>query len=169
MEFPLDPIALVASIALAALMLAIAIYITMRQRQTLAHLRRDSGLSLEDRRYLHRRAVMRLVSAAFLCILAFLVVGGVVLEGNLTDLHPEEPVVPPPESAKDSLRLLAAYWMGTVLVLMVVMVLAVFDWFATARYGARQRRQLLEESREALAAEVERIRRDRHGLNGESM
>jgi hypothetical protein len=165
----LDPIALSASIILAAVLIGVACYSAVRQRQTLAQLHSDIELSADDRRYLHRRAIARIVGAVFMCLLAILIVGGVVLEGSLQDLHPEEPVVPPPESAKESLRILAGYWIGTVLVLMVVMMLAVFDWVATARYGARQRRQLLEESREALAAEVERIRHDRHGLNGESM
>jgi hypothetical protein len=153
--------------ALAAVLVGIAIYFGVRQRHTLTLLRHDTQMSLEQRRYLHQQAVRRLVNSVFLIVLAGFLVGWIFLEAHLKDLQPAEPVDAPPESAKQSLRLLTGYWIVILLVLLCVMLIAVLDLVATARYGARQRRQLLDDRRAALEEEVERLRRDRHGLNGE--
>jgi hypothetical protein len=159
------PVAMIPSIVMAALLVAIAVYFGMRQRQTIAMLRHDTRLSRDDRGYLHRQAVRRLLNSALLIALAGFLVGGVFLEAGL-DLHPVEPIDEPSESAKASVQLLVGYWITALMVLLGVMVVAVFDLVATARYGARQRRQLEDDRRAALQAEVERLRRDRRGLNG---
>jgi hypothetical protein len=165
-----DPIALTSGIALSALLIAIAVYFAIRQRQTMVALRSDVGLSREDRHYLHRQAVRRLFNSALLVVLALMLLGGLFLEANLNALHPEEPIAEPgaplPENVKESLHLLAGYWIITMMVFLAVMLVAVLDLVATARYAAQQRRQLVDDRRDALAEDVERIRRDRHGLNG---
>jgi hypothetical protein len=48
---------------------------------------------------------------------------------------------------------------------MAIMVLALLDVMATARFARRHQRQLERNRREVLAAEVSRMRQQRHELN----
>jgi hypothetical protein len=165
-EAAVELVAVLPSVVFAVLLVAIAIYFALRQRHTFALLRHETELSADDRRYLHQQAVRRLANSVLLIILAAFLVGGVFLETHLNELRPAEPLDEPPEAAKESLRLLTGYWITVLLVLLGVMLVAVFDLVATARYGAHRRRQLIDDRRAALEDEVERLRRDRHGLNG---
>ena len=155
-------------IALAVLLVGIAVYVVYSQQRTLAQLRASTGLSREDRRYLYRQVVRRLFSAVLWVMLAAFLVGWIFLEPTFDTIQPREPDPQLTDADKETLRLMTMYVIGGVLVLMLVMVLAVYDLLATARFGARHRRQLIDDRREALHEEVERILRDRHGLNGES-
>jgi len=108
--------------------------------------------------------VRRLFSSALMLVLAGFLVGSYFL-----DMEPPAPIDPAPEipeSAKESLRFFVFYWIATLLVFLVVVVLAIYDMLATARFGARHRRQLADDRRTALMDEVERLQRDRHRLNG---
>jgi hypothetical protein len=163
----MDLVELTFVIALAGLLVGIAVYFALRQTQTLRQLRHDPELSIEDRRYLYRQVVRRLVGSALLLVLAAFLIGCVfLLEPGLESLRPANPDAEVPQSAKDSLRPWALYVIGGLLVLLMLMILAVYDLFATARFGARHHRQLEDDRRAVLQAEVERFRRDRHGLNG---
>jgi hypothetical protein len=161
-----DIVKLIVGIALAGLLGFIAVYFALGQRQTLAQLRHDVELSADDRRYLWRQVVRRLLNSVLLFLLAGFIVGWFFLESRFVPAEPVEPGAPVPESVKDSVWLLAYYVIAGLLVLLVVMTLTVADWVATARYGARRWRQLEDDRRAVLEAEVERLRRDRHGLNG---
>jgi hypothetical protein len=155
------------SIALAGLLVVIAVYFGYCQQQMLAQLRLDTDLPADDRRYLHRQAVRRLINSVLLLVLAGFFIGWCFIGPQAKELLQAEPGAEIPQEAKDSLRLVAAYVIGGLLLVLVVLVIAVVDLFATARYGARHRRQLVNDRRAALHAEVERLRRDRQGLNGE--
>jgi len=162
-----DPLELTLGIGLAGLLVAVAGYFAYRQQQTLRQLRHDTDLSLDDRRYLHRQVVRRLFSSVLLVILAGFLAGWYFLEPDMEALSgPVNPAGEIPESAKEALRFFAYYWIAAMLVFLVVLVLAVYDILATARFGARHRRQLAEDRRATLEAEVERLQRDRHRLNG---
>ena len=162
----MEPLELAFGIGLALLLVAVASYFGYRQQQTLKQLRHDTDLSLDDRRYLHRQVVRRLFNSALLIVLAAFLAGWYFLEPDLEGLRPADPAAELPESAKQSLRFLTLYWITALLVFLVVMVLAVYDMLATARFGARHRRQLVDDRRAALQDEVERLQRDRHRLNG---
>jgi hypothetical protein len=161
-----DPVELTLGIGLAGLLVAVAGYFAYRQQQTLQQLRHDTDLTNDDRRYLHRQVVRRLFSSVLLVVLAGFLVGWYFLEPDMDALRPVDPAAEMPESTKESLRFFAYYWIAAMLVFLVVLVLAVYDILATARFGARQRRQLDEDRRNTLKAEVERLQRDRHRLNG---
>ncbi len=162
----MDPLELSAGMVLAGLIVAIAVYFALQQRETIAMLRRDTELSPADRRYWYRRVVRRLISAALLCIFAAMLIGHFFLWPSLDSLRPDAPVAEVPENAKESLRFFTGYWIAAMLVFGLALLLAVLDALATMRYGARHRRLLENDRRAALAEEVERLQRDRHGLNG---
>ena len=162
----MDPLELSFGIALTGLIVAIAVYFALQQRKTLAMLRHDTGLSLDDRRFWHQQVVRRVVSSVLLFLFAAMLVGWLLLAPGLDALRPPEPVEEMPESTKESLRFFVGYVIATLLVFGLVLLVAVIDLLATARYGARHRRLLENDRRAALAEEVERLQRDRHGLNG---
>jgi hypothetical protein len=161
-----DPLELTLGIGLAGLLVAVAGYFAWKQQQTLQQLRHDTELTFDDRRYLHRQVVRRLFSSALLVVLAGFLIGWYFLEPDMDTLKPVDAAAELTENAKEALRFFAYYWIAALLVFLVVLVLAVYDMLATARFGARQRRQLEEERRATLNAEVERLQRDRHRLNG---
>ena len=164
----MEPLSLAVFIISAMLLLGIAAYTVYAQQTSLAELRFDTQMSMEDRRYLHRRVVRRWFIAAALVLLAAFLIGWIFIEPNLDAIQPQEPEAKLTETEKDTLRLTTLYVIGGLLTLMVVMVLAGYDMLATAHFGNRHRRQLADARREALHEEVERILKDRHGLNGES-
>jgi hypothetical protein len=162
----MEPLELTFGIGLTMLLVAVACYFGYRQQQTMQQLRHDTDMSLDDRRYLYRQVVRRLFSSALMLVLAAFLIGWYFLEPDLQALRPADPAAELTEEAKQSLRFLTFYWIATLMVFLVVVVLAVYDMLATARFGARHRRQLADDRRTALKEEVERLQRDRHRLNG---
>jgi hypothetical protein len=166
-ELAVDSLELSLCLSLAALLVAIAGYFAYRQWQTLRQLRQDRQLSRDDRGYLYRQIVRRIFNSALLLILAGFLVGWAFLEPDMQSLRPADPAAEMPESAKQTLRFITFYWIGALLVFLVVVVLAVSDLLATARFGARRVRQLEDDRRDALKAEVDRLRHDHRQLNGD--
>ena len=162
----MDLLELFAIIALAGLLVVIAVYFALQQRGTLAMLRHDPEMSRDDRRYWLRRAVRRVFGSAMLLLFAMMLVGWIFLWPSLDALRPPEPMDEMPENVKETLRLLTGYWIVAMFVFGLALLAAVFDALATMRYGARHRRLLENDRRAALQAEVEKLQRDRHGLNG---
>jgi hypothetical protein len=162
----MEPLELTFGIGLTVLLIAVAVYFGCRQWQTLQQLRHDTDMSLDDRRYLHRQVVRRLFSSALMLVLAAFLVGWYFLEPDLQALRPVDPAAGLTEDAEQTLRFLTFYWIATLLVFLILVVLAVYDMLATARFGARHRRQLVDDRRATLKDEVERLQRDRHRLNG---
>ena len=93
-----------------------------------------------------------------LLLLAAMMVGSLFLD--LTPgAHADE------QEAKQSVRFLSFYLMSMLLVLLVILVVAVVDFWATAKHGFQQQKQLLQEHREALEAELMEHRIRRSELN----
>jgi hypothetical protein len=160
-----DPVELAVLATLVVVLVVVAVYYAWQQRHTAQQLRNDTELSLEDRRYLHRRIVRRMLSSALLLVLAALLAGWYFVEPQLVALAPAEENAPLPESSKQSLEMITFYVIIALMVFLFWCWLTVFDMIATARYGDRHRRQLVEDRRTALQEEVERIRRGRSELN----
>ncbi len=162
----MDPLELIVGLTLAGLIVAIAVYFALQQRKTLVMLRHDTGLSLADRRFWHRQVVRRLIGSVLLLVFAGMLVGWLFLQPMFDSLRPPEPVAEMPEDTKEWLRFFVGYVIASLLVFGLVLLVAVLDLLATARYGARHRRLLENDRRAALQEEVERLQRDRQGLNG---
>jgi hypothetical protein len=160
---------LVFSLFLIVLLLALAGYFAWRQVQTLRGLRAQPQPSAEDRRYLRRQAVRRLVCCALMLVLAGLLVGSVILEPRyqaLTrTLEENQPAKPEdvPQEDREFARFFTAYWIAALFVLFVLIALAAVDFWAIARFGMRHRRQLQADHRALLHEELARLRSRRNG------
>jgi hypothetical protein len=165
-----NPSELAFFILLTVLLVGLAGYFAWKQVQTLRALRTQPQPSAEDRGYLRRQAVRRLVCCALMLVLAGLLVGYLMIDPHyramIRDLEANPPAdggVPPGD--RDFARFFAAYWVAFLFVLFVLIALAMVDFWAIARFGMRHRRQLQADHRALLHEEIARLRR-RH--NGES-
>ena len=166
----MNPAELIFSLVLIVVLLLLAGYFGWRQFQTLRSLRQAPGPSPEDRSYLRRQAVRRLVCCTLMVVLAGLLSGSLAIEPGYQklrrELEPPRDAAVVPQEHKDFARFYAAYWIATLLVVFALIGLAGVDFWAIARYGARHRRQLKADHRAELHEEVARIRRQRNGESG---
>ena len=151
-------------IALACVLVFVAVFFGMRQRRTLALLRLDEEMSDTERGYLTRQVRRRLICSALLLVFAGLLIGWLFMREQITELLPA-PGDPITEEAKDRLRFITYYWIGALLVLLAILMLASWDFLATARYGFARQKQLEQERRAMMEMEAANLRRRRQELN----
>ncbi|MCI0680738.1 MAG: hypothetical protein L0Y71_01425 [Gemmataceae bacterium] len=151
-------------ITLATILVVVAVYFGWRQRSTLAQLRHDVHIAPEDRLYYVRQIRRRLICSVLLVLLAGMVVGWFLLNRDVAALRPAagEPLT---EEAKASIRFIATYWIVALGLVLVILVLACFDFMATARFGMRRMRQLENDRRTILEMEAAKLRRRRQEMN----
>jgi hypothetical protein len=73
---------------------------------------------------------------------------------------------PPPaftQEEKDLARLWLLTWIGILLLLFAVIVLAFFDLWSIRRYGRRQLRKLQDDRQAMIARQLRRLRAERNG------
>jgi hypothetical protein len=151
-------------ILLACVLVFVAVFFGMRQRRTLALVRFDDEMSDTDRGYLTRQVRRRLICSALLLVFAGLLVGWLFMRERVVGFVPE-PGEPITEEAKDQLRFVIYYWIGALFVLMAILVLASWDFVATARYGFARQKQLEQERRAMMEMEAAKLRHRRQELN----
>jgi hypothetical protein len=150
-------------------LLALAVVVGWRQVLALRRLRGESNLPPEDLRYERGKAWRRLVSSVLTLVLAGLLAGALVyLEGPAQrvaderaasgDLNKELPA-----ELKPFARLYGYTWIALLLVLMVWVLLAGVDLWATRRWGLRQQRKLQADRRAMIQRQAARLRRERNG------
>lgn len=150
-------------IGLAAVLVFVAVFFGLRQRTTLAQVRRDPEMTADDRAYYLKQARRRLLCSVLLIVVAGLLVGWFFVDDvSMRELPPGQE---PSQEDKDAARFIALYWIVLLCVLMGILLLASFDLIATARFGMRRVRQLEQERRAALEMEAARLRRRRQELN----
>jgi hypothetical protein len=160
-----NPVELVLGVGLAGLLVGVAIYYAWRQRRVTRQVRFDSDLSLEDRRFLHRQTIRRITCSVLMIGLAAMLVGWFFLEPDLRAIRPVAEGAKMTDDERESLQFITAYVIFALFLFMAIMVLALLDVMATARFARRHQRQLEQNRREVLAAEVSRMRQQRHELN----
>ncbi|MCC6421179.1 MAG: hypothetical protein IT429_23330 [Gemmataceae bacterium] len=159
---------------LIAILLALAGVVGSRQLRTLRGLAARPDLSNEDRSYQRRQARRRLTTSVLMIVLAGMLLGYFFLHPAYKDVAAQvegrgqranpEPIAP---EHKAFLRLFVGYWVAALLVLLAILFLAVFDFWAIARHGLSSHRKLQADHRALLQADVERYRQRRTG-NGEA-
>jgi hypothetical protein len=145
--------------AFAIATIAVALFFIVSQQHTLRRLRMDNHAPPEVRRFLIRQAVRRTFGCVMLILLALMVLGSLFLDYEPLNRPIHE--LPPDEqaAAKDALRFLTTYMAILLLVLLAVMILAVFDLWATFRHSIWQQKQLVQEHQAKLEAELAEYRR----------
>jgi len=141
-------------IVIAAVLLAIAVFFIVRQRQTLRTVRADAAMPEDQRQYLLRQCQRRTFGSVLLILLAGMLVGSLFFDYEPIRKPIDEVPVVEQEAAKQAVRLVGVYWMAFLLMLMALMVLAVADFWATARFSVQQQRQLFQQHRDMLEAEL---------------
>jgi HAMP domain-containing protein len=156
-------------LVIVAMLLFLGGYYAWRQVRNLRALRMLQEVSPDDRRDAHRQAWRRLICSGFMLIFAGLLVGSFFLEGEAQRLadqakasrdRGEEPVFTPEQ--RDFQRFWGWYWLGSLLVLLAIIILAAVDVFAIRRTGQRLHKQLQEERRAMIAEQLARLRNEQN-------
>ncbi len=153
------------AILLALGLVILAVYVIWRQRVTLRLLRGDAGLPAEDRRFLQRQVRRRVACSLLMILFAGFLAGWYFIESRL-QFRPRPDEVEPGRTPP-VVEFMTLYWSAALLILFAILVLAVFDFLATVRFGMAQRRLLEIERRTALEIEAARLRKQREGTNGQ--
>jgi hypothetical protein len=140
------------------------VFFGLRQRRTLALVRIDEEMSDTERVYLIRQVRRRLICSVLLLVFAGLLIGWLVMRERYAGLVPV-PGEPITDEAADRLRFIIYYWIGALFVLMAILVLASWDFVATARYGFARQKQLEQERRAMMEMEAAKLRHRRQELN----
>jgi hypothetical protein len=151
------------TVVLVAVLLGLAVYFGRHQFRTLRALKTPEIASADERRYLRSQALRRLFCSGLMVLFAALLAGGLFL---WNEYHALEEQAQQTEEQKDFFRFLITYYAGALLILMLLLALAAIDFWATARFGLRQHRQLQADHRALLQQDVARRRRDRNGSAG---
>jgi hypothetical protein len=159
---------IVSGAILAALLLALAGYYGWRQALALAELRRKPDLPVEERRYRRSQAYRRLAGSVLMACLGLLLVGALLwLEApaqRLADERDAQPASQPLSPEQRSFALLYGwYFLIFLVVLLVVVGLAAWDYLATRRYAQREHRRLVADRRAMLTRQMNRLRQERNG------
>ncbi len=149
----------------AAALFAVAVYFAWRQQLALRTCRGDQAVPREQRLYLLKQCQRRLFGCVLLVVLAGMLAGSVFLDFDPLRMSPDEVPQVDRETAKQAVQFLSFYVMVMLLVLMVMLSLAVFDFWATARFGVQQRKQLLQEHQQVLEAELAEHRHRQAEMN----
>jgi hypothetical protein len=158
----LDTLELTVAIIMAAVLVGVAGYFIVRQRQTLRNVAADAAMSEEQRRYLTRQAWRRIFGSVLLLGLAGMLVGSLFFDYEPLRKPIDQVPEAEKEAAKFAVRVIGVYWVAFLLVLLAVMALAVFDFWATARFSLQQQRALFQQHQDMLEAELTEYRY-RHG------
>jgi uncharacterized iron-regulated membrane protein len=159
----------VSTLLISLFLLAVAIFFAWRQWRTMRWLKTQT-LSAEDVRYYRRRSIRRLLGCAVMIVLAGLI-GGLYFLDTINEL--DRLIAKGQQAQQDGaaaklteeeaafLRFWFPYVGAIVCLLLVLMIGAVMDMWATRKYSFRHRKALRESSRAQLEAELAELRRQR--------
>jgi hypothetical protein len=152
--------------------LALACYFGRQQLQTLRGLPNQPDLPPEDRDYLRRQALLRLIGCVLLVVLGTQVGAAFVfgLEDRVRLLGQQmeaqrargEPAQLDPDQ-QALRRFYGFYWIAALIVLLLIVFLAAYDIWSIRRYGRRHMLKIHAERRAMIENEVARRRSERNG------
>jgi hypothetical protein len=157
-------------IGLAIALVGLALFYAWRTLRALRGLRDKLEMPAEDQKYFRQQGYRRLICCGLMCALAAMMVGSFALEGPANELirkgeaarERNEQAQLEPEEQQFFARF-RGYWIGFLLLLLSIIVLAGIDFLAIRRYGAQQFRKIQADRREMLEREVIRLRSQRNG------
>lgn len=148
---------------IAVVMIAVSVYFAGMQRSTLRAMQFDVKMTPDQRLYLTKQCWRRMFGSVVLVLLAGMLIGSVFLDYDPLQMSPDDMPQANREDAKQAVRFLGFYLMAMLLLLLIILTLAVFDFWATARFGMRQHKALVQEHQEMLEAELEELRHRNNG------
>jgi hypothetical protein len=161
-----EPLEITVALLIAAILVAVAAYFIVRQQQTLRTIRTDATMSAEQRAYLIRQIQRRLVGSILLFLLAGMLVGSFFLDYEPLRKPIEQVPLEQQEIAKQAFRIISIYWMTFLMLLLVLLAIAVFDFWDTARFGVQQQKLLFQQHQEMLEAELAEHKYRQNDSNG---
>jgi uncharacterized membrane protein len=159
-------------VGLVAVLLIFAFYTGWKQWQSLRLVNADTALSAEDLRHFRRQAGRRFTVALLMVALACVLSGAFFLEGRAQELadrrqaaldRGEEGTLNPEDRQFSDFY--ATVWIGALLLLLALILLAGVDYFAIRRYGKRHYQIIQDERRAMIQDELRRYRRERSERN----
>jgi uncharacterized protein HemX len=158
------------TLVLVAVLLGLAGYFGWQQVRTLRGLKAPAGVDADNRFYLRSQAYRRLFCSLLMVVLAAQLVGWLFLEATDQELQRElraaraiDPAAPPSQEQKAFAQIFVLHMSAGLFVLLMLLVLATMDFWATARYGLSQHRKLQADHRALLKKEVDKHRQERNG------
>jgi hypothetical protein len=154
------------------IVVGVACYFSWREFQALAGLRR-SQVSPEDRTYAYFKAWRRLACSALMLAFAVLFSASFFLEppadrlveqGQAARDRNQKPRLDP--SQVEFWQVYRNLWVVMLLLLLAILALAGWDYFAIRRFAQRHYRQLQEERRTMIENELVRLRSRHNGHHG---
>jgi phosphatidylglycerophosphate synthase len=159
-----------AIVILAALLLGLAVYFGRQQLRALRGSPAPDALGSDDRRYVLRQAYRRLLCTFLMVVFAGMLIGWIFVEPGQRQVREEvraaqalDPNTRLTEEQKDTVRIMTAYWVGALLVLLVLLMIAALDFWSTVRYGLGQHRKLQAAQRDMLQQHAAHRRQERNG------
>jgi hypothetical protein len=160
----------VAAGLLVVLLVAVAGYFLGRHVQVLRDLRRYPPPP-DEARHLRRQGYLRLVTSALLLLLGFLLATAqLYLESPAQQLADERAAQEAAgekadftDAQRDFGRLYGGFWIGFLLILMVIVFLAAADLWATRRHALNEHRRIQADRRAMLEQQISRMRNERRG------
>jgi hypothetical protein len=165
---------LVIGIALVVAVLALAVFYAWRQ---VKELRQPGAPGTTEGDYRRARVRRRLISSGLMLVLAGQLAGALIfLEDRAqqqtrradarAEVRERGGEAQPTAEERDFARFYSAYWLATLLVLLVIVVLAFVDLWATRRFAVKAHRQLQAERRDMIDREIARLRQEKQERNG---
>ena len=158
----MNPSEYIFGVTLVLILLGSAGYFAWRQKRTLRSLADPNMLTPEDRLYVHKQVRRRMLCSVLMVALAGMLIGWFFIGRELNQPAPPQPVEG--EAKPDvSVHLITLYVIVALLILFGIVILAITDLMATARFGLRHQRRLENERREMLETQAAILRQQRNG------
>jgi hypothetical protein len=159
----MNPSEYIFGIALILILLGSAGYFAWRQKRTLKSLADPNMLTPEDRLYVHKQVRRRMLCSVLMVALAGMLIGWFFIGGELTRQAPPPQPVDGKAKPDVSVHLITLYVIVALFILFGIILLAITDLMATARFGLRHQRRLENERREMLENQAAILRQQRNG------
>jgi hypothetical protein len=164
----LKPTEIAFGVLLVITLLGLSLFFGQRQFASLRRLR-TLGAPLDDEGQYERRKVrLRLASCALTLLMAAQIT--VILATHERTLgrvarqrEGVDPAVEPTDEQRLLVRVYVGEWIAVLLVMLVVLVLAALDLWATRRFAFRQYRKISDDRRAMIQRQVNRMREQKNG------
>lgn len=159
-----------AGFLLVALLVVLGAFFGFRELRALNRLRTFEHVPEEEGRYIRRKAFRRIAASVLMWVAACLLAGsfwispGVEERAEKLRVEKEEnnQTAPSPED-RQVFHLYTLYWIGFLLVVLALLILAWFDLMATRQFGISQHRKIQDDRRAMIEEELLKLKYDRNG------